>query len=116
MVDLGHTFVKTKGKMLSILKKLFGTASVDLSQLIKEGAVIIDVRSKGEFSTGHAKGSINIPLEKIAADLEDLKKYNQIIVCCRSGNRSGAAKRTLEAKGFKNITNGGSWQNVNQYI
>ena len=100
--------------MISALKKLFGITTVDLSELIKNGAIIIDVRSKGEFATGHVKGSINIPLEQIGASTEKLKSYNQIITCCRSGNRSGMAKRTLESKGFKNITNGGSWQNVNQ--
>lgn len=102
--------------MLSTIKKLFGLASVDLSGLIKNGAAIIDVRSKSEFASGHVKGSVNIPLEQIPANIEKLKKHEQIIVCCRSGNRSGQAKRVLESKGFRNITNGGSWQNVNQNI
>lgn len=101
--------------MLSLLKNLFSSTKVDLAQLIKDGAVIIDVRSKGEFDTGHVKGSINIPLEQIGASAEKLKSHNYIITCCRSGNRSGMAKRTLEAKGLKNVANGGSWQNVNQY-
>jgi len=101
--------------MLSILKKLFGGSTADLAQLIKEGAVIIDVRTPGEFGSGHVKGSINIPLDQIAAKADSLKKHKNIIVCCRSGNRSGQAKRILNAKGFTNIENGGSWQNVNQY-
>lgn len=101
--------------MFSIFKKLFSSNSVDLAQLIKDGAVIIDVRSKAEFATGHVNGSINIPLEQISLNADKLKKHNHIITCCRSGNRSGMAKRTLESMGFKNVTNGGSWQNVNQY-
>jgi len=101
--------------MLSLFKKIFSNNTVDLGQLIKDGAVIVDVRSKSEFASGHVKGSINIPLEQIDSNVEKLKNYNHIITCCRSGNRSGMAKRTLEAKGLKNITNGGSWQNVNQY-
>ncbi|MFN6084109.1 MAG: rhodanese-like domain-containing protein, partial [Fluviicola sp.] len=48
--------------MLDSIKKLFGGKSVDFSELIKQGAVIVDVRSKGEFAGGHIKGSINIPL------------------------------------------------------
>ena len=100
--------------MISALKKLFGITTVDLAELIKNGATIIDVRSKAEFAAGHVKGSINIPLEQIESSTEKLKSYDKIITCCRSGNRSGMAKRTLESKGFKNITNGGSWQNVNQ--
>lgn len=101
--------------MLSLFKNLFKSNSVDLAQLIKEDAVIIDVRSKSEFASGHVKGSINIPLEQIAASAEKLKSHKHVITCCRSGNRSGMAKRTLESKGLKNVTNGGSWQNVNQY-
>lgn len=101
--------------MLSLLKDLFKPKNADLAQLIKDGAVIVDVRSKVEFATGHVQGALNIPLETIAVSADSLKSYPHIITCCRSGNRSGMAKRTLEAKGFKNVTNGGSWQNVNQY-
>ncbi len=102
--------------MISALKKFFRITSVDLPELIKNGATIIDVRGKGEFATGHVKGSINIPLEQIPASIDKLKKYDQIIVCCRSGSRSGQAKRVLELRGFKNVANGGSWQNVNQNV
>ena len=101
--------------MLSLLKKLFKSTEVDLSQLIKDGATIIDVRSKGEFATGHVKRSINIPLEQIATSVDKLTSHSHIITCCRSGNRSGMAMRTLKSKGLKNVTNGGRWQNVNQY-
>jgi phage shock protein E len=101
--------------MLSIFKNLFKSNSVDLTQLIKDGAIIIDVRSKSEFATGHVKGSINIPLEQIGSSVEKLKSYNNIITCCRSGNRSSMAKKTLESVGLRNVVNGGSWQNVNQY-
>jgi phage shock protein E len=102
--------------MLSLLKKILGLETADLSQLIKNGAIIVDVRSKGEFASGHVKGSINIPLEQIATNADKLKKHVHVIVCCRSGNRSGMAKRTLQTKGLNNVTNGGSWQNVNQYL
>lgn len=101
--------------MISRLKNLFKSTNVDLAQLIKDGPAIIDVRSKAEFATGHVKDSINIPLEQIGSSVDKLKSYNHVITCCRSGNRSGMAKRTLESKGLKNVTNGGSWQNVNQY-
>jgi len=100
--------------MIAALKKFFGFTIVDLSELIRTGATIVDVRSPGEFDSGHVKGSINIPLEQILANIETLKNHKQIIVCCRSGNRSGQVQRVLESKGFKNVTNGGSWQNVNQ--
>ncbi len=102
--------------MIGFIKKILGIESVDLSKLIQEGAVIVDVRSKGEFASGHVKGSVNIPLEQVTNNANNLKKHPHVIVCCRSGNRSGMAKRMLESKGLTNVTNGGSWQNVNQYI
>lgn len=102
--------------MFSFLKKLLGIKSVDLTQLIQQGAVIVDVRSKSEFASGHVKGAINIPLEQIANQAEKLKKHSHIITCCRSGNRSGMAKYTLQSKGLTNVTNGGSWQNVNSFM
>ncbi len=101
--------------MFSIFKNLFKSNSADLSLLIANGASIIDVRTASEFTSGHIKGSINIPLDQIGAQADKFKKNKQIIVCCRSGSRSGQAKQILDAKGFENITNGGSWQNVNQY-
>lgn len=99
--------------MLSFLKNLF--QKPDLAQLIKEGAIIVDVRSKEEYSGGHVKGSVNIPLEHVASQAEKLKTYKHVITCCRSGARSGMAKSTLKAKGLTNVVNGGSWQNVNSY-
>ena len=102
--------------MLSLFKNLFKSNSNDLRELIANGAAIIDVRTPSEFTSEHIKGSINIPLDLIGSQLEKLKKHKQIIVCCRSGNRSEQAKQVLKAKGFENITNGGSWQNVNRYI
>jgi len=60
--------------MLSIFKNLFKSTTVDLAQLIKDGAVIVDVRSKSEFASGHVKGSINIPLEQVGANVDKLKK------------------------------------------
>lgn len=102
--------------MLSLLKKLFATEKVNLEAILKAGAVVVDVRSRSEFAMGHVKGSINIPLEQVEANAEKLKKHAHVIVCCRSGNRSGQAQRVLKAKGLSNVTNGGSWQNVNQYL
>ncbi|MBL7884527.1 MAG: rhodanese-like domain-containing protein [Bacteroidia bacterium] len=102
--------------MINTLKKIFGIGpKVDLAQLIKEGAIIIDVRSKGEYANGHVKGSINIPLDQLGSNLAKLKKEKAIITCCASGMRSGVAKSQLKGKGYENVYNGGSWMNVNSY-
>ena len=75
-----------------------------------------EVLLKHDFTQQDIANFTGTSRQTVTTVMNDLKKHNQIIVCCRSGNRSGAAKRNLESKGFKNITNGGSWQNVNQYI
>lgn len=84
---------------------------VDFQEKIKNGAVVIDVRSPGEFSMGHAKGSKNIPLQNIAKQASKLKG-KEVILVCRSGARAGQARAIL-AKNEINVHNAGAWQNVN---
>ena len=103
--------------MLEALRKLFGFGpKVDLGELIRDGAIIVDVRTKGEYSSGHVKGSINIPLDQLGSNLAKLKKDKVIITCCASGMRSGVAKSQLKGKGYENVYNGGSCANLNQYV
>lgn len=103
--------------MFSLLKKIFGTSrKVDLGELIANKAIILDVRTKGEYQGGHLKGSLNIPLQELNAQLSKLKKDKAIITCCASGSRSAVAKNILESNGFANVHNGGSWMNLRQYV
>jgi rhodanese-related sulfurtransferase len=96
--------------MIETLKKLFGiTPKVDLGELVREGATIVDVRTKGEYAGGHIRGSVNIPLDKLVANMSKLKKNKAIITCCASGARSASAKGILSSHGFTNVHNGGSW-------
>jgi phage shock protein E len=103
--------------MFNIFKMLLGIGNnKNLKALIKNGAFLVDVRTPNEFANGSVKGAINIPLDKIETQLGKLKNKEQIIVFCRSGNRSGQAKSILNRNGFTNITNGGTFQNVNQLL
>ncbi len=102
--------------MLSFLKKLMNSETMDLKQLLDDGAVVIDVRTPEEFRGGHVKNSINIPVNVIGNKAESLKKHKHIILCCASGGRSGAATSMLKSKGFTNVYNGGSWLNVKRYV
>jgi phage shock protein E len=79
---------------------------------IKQGAVIVDVRSAGEYSQGSSPLSINIPLTEISRRASELDKNKPIILCCASGARSGAAVGILKSLGFKNIVNAGPWSNT----
>ena len=85
-----------------------------MENLIKKGAYLVDVRTEAEFAEGHVNGSTNIPLDQVASELEKFKGKEQIIVFCRSGNRSGQAKMILEQNGFKDVVNGGTWQDVEE--
>ena len=88
--------------------------SKKLKQFIKEGATIIDVRSKTEYEGGHLRTSKNIPLDSLPSHLGQLDKTKPVITCCASGMRSGSAKRMLKANGFK-VVNGGGWMSLEKY-
>ncbi|MBP6458935.1 MAG: rhodanese-like domain-containing protein [Crocinitomicaceae bacterium] len=103
--------------MLSAIKSLFGLGpKVNYKELMQRGAVIIDVRSKGEFASGHIKGAKNIPLDVLGNNLNGLDKSKPVITCCASGMRSGAAKGMLKSKGFNEVHNGGAWVSLNNKI
>ena len=88
----------------------------DYKQLIADGAIIIDVRTKGEYAGGHIKGSVNIPLNMLAGNLGKIKKDKPVITCCASGMRSASAKSVLKSNGFKEVYNGGGWSSLQSKI
>src|SRR5215831_12129779 len=99
--------------MIDAIKSLFGFGpQVNYAELVKQGAVILDVRSKGEYLAGHIKGSINISLDSLSNNLNKLKKDKPIITCCASGMRSASAKSILKSNGFTDVHNGGSWMSL----
>jgi phage shock protein E len=77
--------------------------------LRNEGAVMIDVRSEGEFQSGHAPETINMPLNTLSSSLKSLPKDKPIVVCCASGTRSAMARKVLQKNGFEKTYNVGSW-------
>jgi phage shock protein E len=99
--------------MLSFFKSIFGNKSKEIENWLQEGALVLDVRTAGEYKSGHVKGSVNIPLDKLNASMGKLKKEQPVITCCASGMRSANAQRILNSAGFK-VMNGGSWTRVNQ--
>jgi phage shock protein E len=100
---------------MGFFSSLFGGGNkVNVKEIIENGAVIIDVRTPGEFSGGHVKGSVNIPLDKISNNITKIKNYRKpIVVCCASGMRSSNAKRVLINSGIEEVYDGGSWVNLN---
>jgi len=84
---------------------------VDLKELLNNGALLIDVRTRSEYSSGHVKNSKNIPLDELGKALPKLGKEQNIIVICASGARSGNAVSMMKKSGFTKCYNGGSWMN-----
>lgn len=99
---------------MGLFKNLFGGGSEKLKEMLQEGAAVIDVRSPGEFASGHVKGSKNIPLQQLHNRVEEVRKIGKpIVLCCASGMRSGQAKGMLSSQGIDCI-NGGGWAQVDR--
>ncbi len=75
-----------------------------LADRIKEGGVVLlDVRTAGEFSGGHMKGAIHIPVQELAARADELKKHGdrEIVCYCQSGSRSLMGAARLKKLGYR---------------
>lgn len=99
---------------MGFFSSLFGGGNkVDIKSIIENGAIVIDVRTSGEFAGGHVKGSVNISLDKIQGNINKIKGYKKpIVVCCASGMRSSNAKHVLIKNGLEEVYDGGSWMSI----
>ena len=84
----------------------------EAKKLVKEGAFLLDVRTRGEFKNGHITKAVNIPVSELMSRLKELPdKKKTIVVYCRSGRRSGRAQKMLKAKGYASVHNLGARSN-----
>ena len=87
--------------------------------LNSDEALFLDVRENNEYKDGHVVDSVHIPLSSFKKRIIELDKYKDrhVIVCCRTGARSGGACAQLKKRGFENLANlsGGilAWQSAN---
>ncbi len=103
--------------MFGFLKKLFSPGpATDFKELVKRGAVILDVRTRGEYQGGHVKGSVNMPLNELPTSAARLNRSTPVITCCASGMRSSTAKNLLQEMGFTEVHNGGGWMSLNSKL
>jgi len=100
---------------MNFLNLIFGK-KVNLKEVISNGAVILDVRTKAEYQSGHLRNSINIPVANLSQNLKKLNKNKPIITCCASGSRSASAMSFLKSNGFEEVYNGGSWSSLRKYF
>jgi rhodanese-related sulfurtransferase len=93
-----------------------GGKSETVKEFIAKGAIIIDVRTVGEYSNGHISGSKNIVLDQLSSNIDTVKKLNKpVIVCCQSGMRSAQAASLLKKQGIE-VVNGGGWQSLQRKL
>jgi phage shock protein E len=94
-----------------LIKKAGQISTRDALAHLKSGALLVDVRSRGKFDSGHLPGAINIPLDEIAVAVpRRVQDKNQVLLLhCLSGTRSGMAKSTLKSLGYANVFNLGSY-------
>ncbi len=97
--------------VIFMLKRIDQISSKAALAHLKKGALVIDVRSPGEFNSGHLRNAINLPLNEIETLLpRRVKDKNQVLLLhCHSGMRSGMAKRKLKTLGYINSCNLGSY-------
>ncbi len=97
-----------------IFKKLFAapqqesaTISVDETKrrLDAGEALLVDVREPDEWQADHVAGATHIPLGTIASRAATLPKDREVLLICRTGNRSAMAQERLAQAGFTNVTN-----------
>ena len=93
---------------MGLLDFLFGNKSKKIQDFKNRGAIILDVRSKGEYESGAIPGSKNIPLQSLNSKMSTIKKWNKpVICCCASGMRSGSAAGILRSQGVEAMNGGG---------
>lgn len=82
----------------------------------ESGAVLLDVREPSEWNAGHVPGAEHVPLGELAVRVDELPADSEILVICRSGNRSQQGRDILAAAGFERVAsvNGGvrAWRDA----
>lgn len=73
-------------------------------QLRQNGAFVLDVREPHEWEAGHIPNATLIPLGELGSRLDEIPKDQEVVVVCRSGNRSAQARNILKTEGFNNVT------------
>jgi len=73
-------------------------------QLVEEGSFLLDVRTQEEWDEYHVSQAVLIPIEEIASRLDEVPQDQTVVVICRSGNRSAAARDFLLSEGFTTVT------------
>jgi rhodanese-related sulfurtransferase len=90
-------------------------SATEARELVRSGAQLVDVRETGEWNAGHAPQAIHIPTSQVSSRMNRFKKDKDIVVVCRSGNRSRSVTSLLRKQGYEayNLSGGlRAWESV----
>ena len=97
---------------MSWLSDIFGGGG-SIRQALREGAVIIDLRTAYEYDQGHIPRSLNIPIDRIRANIVRIRDFRKpVILCCGTGAHCREGAEILRTAGITPVYNGGSWQSL----
>src|SRR5258708_6300952 len=90
----------------------------EATEYLKNGALVVDVRSVSEFESGHIMQAQNLPLDRIEMMASSIvrDKSKVLLLHCSTGARSGMAKKKLAELGYKNVFNMGSYERAAKIV
>lgn len=89
------------------------TVQSPLKEWLDGKALVVDVRTPGEFASGHHPRAVNIPVDQVESRIKEFGDKSQpIVVYCASGVRSSRAKQTLENAGYSSVINAGGFRDL----
>ena len=97
--------------MFELFKKIKSISPAEVSNELKKGTQLIDVRETHEYAAGHIPSAENFPLSTLGADFSKLDKDQKYYVICQAGGRSAKAYDFLDAQGFDVINVEGGMNN-----
>jgi phage shock protein E len=108
VLALAYMYMKRSGQI----------SSKEAVEHLRNGAMLIDVRSANEFDSGHILQAYNMPLDRIDVLVPSAvrDKSKVLLLHCSTGTRSGMAKKKLEAMGYKNVFSLGSYERAGKIV
>jgi len=103
---------------LYLLKRTSFVPAETARALLRQGALVVDVRSPDEFESAHLPSAVNLPLGglKDEASRRFPDKSRVLLLHCLSGARSGIAKQQLKAMGYTQAFNLGSYGRAGKLV
>jgi phage shock protein E len=97
---------------MSWLSDLFGGGD-EVRQAVRDGALIVDLRTAYEYDQGHIPHSVNIPLDRLRSSIDRLRDFGKpVILCCAGSGHCWEGVSILREAGISRVINGGDWQSL----